>query len=112
MSAFHKIVIDQGADFKLEVKWKGSNGVPINLTGYTGAAQVRESYASKKVAMDFIVTLGGEAGTVVLKATALITGALKLKNNSGVYDLKLVDGAGDVKRLLRGTVELVPEVTP
>jgi hypothetical protein len=105
---------EQGATLNRRLIWKDSNGVVINLTGYTARMQVRQSVSSAVKLMDLTtenggIVLGGSAGTVDIKATAAAMAAMTWKR--GVYDIELISADGTVTRLLSGDVELVPEVT-
>lgn len=55
------------------------------------------------------ISLGGVAGTVTINLSPIETAALTWK--SAVYDLEIVFGNGDVRRLLAGSVSVSPEVT-
>jgi ubiquitin-activating enzyme E1-like protein len=90
------------------------NGKPTILTGYTARMQVRATIAASSALLDLTtanggVTLGGTAGTIRILATATQTAALTI--NEGFYDLELIDGAGAVRRLLKGSVTVSKEVT-
>jgi hypothetical protein len=90
----------------------GASPLPVDLTGYTGSMQFRQSPYSSTILYDATsdLVLGGTAGTITLtipaSATALFTWW------TGVYDLILTDGSGNVTRLLEGTVNVSPGVTP
>lgn len=108
------IYIEQGATYRLNITWKDSGGTPIDLTGYTARMQVRHSYKSDTVLLNFTtengaITLGGAAGTITIVGLATLTEDVPAK--AGVWDLELVDGDGNVTRLLQGAVEVSPEVT-
>jgi len=115
-AANYTITIEQGSVFDLNLVYKDSNEVPINLTGYSARMQVRQKYSSPDPllslsTLDGSITLGGALGTIHAKATASMTQALTIKQ--GVYDLELVppSGAGDAFRLVEGIVIVTPEVT-
>lgn len=106
--------IEQGATWSRRFTWKDSAGVPVNFTTYTARMQIR----SQRAAPDFLVeltsanggiVLGGAAGTVDLRQTAVQTAAFAWA--SGVYDLELVAADGTVTRFLEGEVEVSREVT-
>lgn len=114
-AANYDIIIEQGSVFDLNLVYKDSNEVPINLTGYSARMQVRQKYSSPDPLLSLVsptnITLGGALGTIHAKATASMTQALTIKQ--GVYDLELVppSGAGDAFRLVEGAVIVTPEVT-
>lgn len=113
-AATHDIVIEQGATFRLNLLWKDSSDVPINLTGYTARMQVRRKHADPTILLNFTtengaIALGGAAGTIQVTGLATLTDDVPAK--PGVYDLELVSAGGVVTRLVQGSVTITPEVT-
>jgi hypothetical protein len=110
----YDLEIKQGATLSLTATWKDSTGTAVNLTGYTARLQVRATYDSSSTILSLTsaagITLGGAAGTIAITATATVTAALTAPF-SGVYDLELVSGGGEVTRLLEGTATVSPEVS-
>lgn len=116
MAAFKlKLSIDQGATFTRQVTWKtGKPATPVDLTGCTARMQIREEIESAEVLVSLTtanggITLGGAAGTVVLRIEATATAAFQW--TAGVFDLEIEFADGTVRRLLAGTVSVSPEVT-
>lgn len=113
-AGYHDILIEQGATFRLSLVWKDSNGVPVNLTGYSARMQVRRTVNNPTKLLDFTtsngaITLGGATGTVTVVGAATLTDDVPPR--SGVYDLELQSADGTVTRLLEGKVTITPEVT-
>lgn len=110
----YDLEIKQGATLSLTATWKDSNGAAVNLTGYTARMQVRATYDSSATILSLTsssgITLGGVAGTIAISASAMVTAALTAPW-SGVWDLELVSGSGEVTRLLEGAASVSPEVT-
>ena len=110
----YDLEIKQGATLSLTATWKDSAGTAVNLTGYTARLQVRATYDSSSTILSLTsaagITLGGAAGTIAITASATTTAALTAPL-SGVYDLELVSGGGEVTRLLEGTATVSPEVS-
>jgi len=110
----YDLEIKQGATLSLTATWKDSTGTAVNLTGYTARLQVRATYDSSSTILSLTsaagITLGGAAGTIAITASATTTAALTAPF-SGVYDLELVSGGGEVTRLLEGTATVSPEVS-
>jgi len=110
----YDLEIKQGATLSLTATWKDSAGTAVNLTGYTARLQVRATYDSSSTILSLTsaagITLGGAAGTIAITASAATTAALTAPW-SGVYDLELVSGGGEVTRLLEGTATVSPEVS-
>ena len=110
----YDIVADQGATFSRVITWKDSDGVPIDLNGYSARMQLRSQIDSAGAAVFELTTengrisLGGTAGTITLSAAATATAAVPA--DTYVYDLELVEGA-TVTRLIQGEFELRGEVT-
>jgi len=103
------IVIDQGADFTTDINVLDNAGVPINLTSYTGAAQMRKHYTST-TAYDFDVTIAGANGIVTLSMSANTT--TNITAGRYVYDCEVTDTvANTVSRLVEGIVTVTPNVT-
>jgi hypothetical protein len=117
MSAPFKLplTIYQGATFRKIVTWKaGEPPVGVNLTDCSARMQVREKLESAEVLLSFTtengrISLGGSNGAVTLQLDSLTTAGLEWR--AGVYDLEIEFSNGDVRRLLQGTVKVLPEVT-
>lgn len=113
-AAQHDIAIEQGATFRLNLVWKDSNDVPVDLTGYIARMQVRGSFSDANIQLNLTtengaIVLGGAAGTIAVTAAATFTDDIKIR--AGVYDLELQASDGTVTRLVQGKVKISPEVT-
>ena len=110
-----KLLIEQGATFEKVISWKaGTPALPVNLTGCTARAHVRNELADETTLLELTtenggITLGGALGTITLALSATATAALTWV--TGVYDLEIVYADGKIRRLLAGTVSVSPEVT-
>ena len=107
-----KLICKQGETFTRTITWK-TDDVPVDLTGYTAAMQVRSSYSSTTAVVSLTtsnggLTLGGAAGTIEVFISAVATSAIPAGNY--VYDLELTTGT-TVTRLLEGQFYVSPEVT-
>lgn len=111
----YKVEIVQGATLRDVVTWRtGTPPVAVDLTDCTARMQVRERVASPDVLLELTtenggIILGGAAGTVTLYMSDEETAAIDW--SAGVYDLEIVLANDDVRRLLAGTVVVLPEVT-
>jgi hypothetical protein len=106
------LTIYQGATFRKSLVWK-SDGVVVDLTGYTARMQIRESIDATDSLLDLTtendrIVITEVEGKVELVISAADTAALSFV--SGVYDLELVSGT-EVTRLCGGKVKLSREVT-
>jgi hypothetical protein len=112
----HNITIEQGATFRLSLKWETKDGLgvvtPVNLTSYTARMQVRQNSTATTPVLSLVspthITLGAD-GTIEVEATPTQTAAIDIR--AGVYDLELEDSYGRVTRFVQGKVTVSPEVT-
>lgn len=107
------LTFPQGATWSFSLAWNDDDGDPINLTGYSAAMQVRQTYKSTtpvvSVSSGSGITLGGALGTVAVQVSATTTDDIKAGRY--VYDLELTSAGGEVTRLIEGTLTVTPEVT-
>lgn len=119
-AAYHRITVEQGASFALDLTYADSAGDPIDLTGYSGRGQIRLTAQTNTTLASFAVTItdavAGEV-TVTLSASALvgnaaIVGLAHDDYTHAVYDIELYTAQdADVIRLLHGPCRISPEVT-
>jgi hypothetical protein len=102
------LVIDQGTTFSYTIYLNDTNGMPQDLSDYTGRAQMRKSYGSTSYTA-FTVAVGGAAGSVTVSLSATQTATLKAGRY--VYDVEMVNVNNTVSRLAEGIVTVNPEVT-
>jgi hypothetical protein len=109
----YNIQIDQGATYTLALSYKDSAGVPINLTNYTAAMQLRKTVESATASL----SLTSSSGIVITGATGLLnititaTQSRDLDPDIYVYDLEITSSAGVVTRLIEGSAVVSAEVT-
>jgi len=105
------IIVDQGASFETDLTIENANGSAFNLTGYTGAAQMRKSYASTN-STSFTVDFADDrtTGTVTLSMPANTT--VNLTPGRYLYDMEIyTSGNTTVTRVLEGLVTVTPGIT-
>ena len=102
------LIIDQGTTFSTSVDITDENDLPINITGYTGSAQIRKHYTSSS-STPFAVTVSGLDGVVTLSLTSTQTGALVAGRY--VYDVELTNSSNVISRIVEGIVTVTPQVT-
>jgi hypothetical protein len=112
-AATYNCIVDQGADWYVTFVYKDSAGVAIDLTGYTAAMMVRDTYADTTTDLSLTsssgITITPLTGTLQVRATATQTAAIAA--GSYVYDLEITS-AGSIKtRLVQGKITVSPEVT-
>ena len=107
----NSVIIDQGADFYLNVTWLDPNGNPYNLTGYTATFTLRQDFGKPIIwtlTESSGLTLGGSAGTIVIHATSAQT-----SQPEGSYVAELMVANGSVKTsLIKGHIVLKAKVAP
>jgi len=116
MAVAYNVVIDQGADWFLNVNYDNPNGTPVNLSGYSSALQLR-SYPDAPTAVLSLtssagggITITGVSGLVAIHATATQTRAID--EGTYYYDLEITDTfTGIVTRLVQGQAVVSAEVT-
>jgi len=102
------ITIDQGTDFSTEIDVLDENGDVVDLTGYSGAAQMRKHYTSS-TSTAFNVAINASGGTVTLSMNAATSA--NVTAGRYVYDCELTSSGNTVSRLVEGIVTVTPQVT-
>ena len=120
LAGTYNITSEQGSTFSriITVEYPDPNDastmLPFNFTGYTGRMQIRRTIESPDVMIELTTANSGiqytnaASGELTVRMTAVQTAALL---TSGVYDLEIISGAGEVSKLLKGAFTLLPEVT-
>lgn len=97
----YNISLQRRADYSITLQFKDSAGVPINLTGWTVAAQAWNQGRTSKYA-DFTVTYTNRStGTV---AIALTDEQTAIFPNEAYYDVLLTNGSGLKEYYLEGII--------
>jgi len=106
----YNLVIDQGSDFALDLVIKQA-GTALNLTNYSGRAQLRTSVAASSASATFSVTVTNATnGALKMQLPAATSAALTA--GQYVYDLEIYTANDSiVKRIVQGNVTITPEVT-
>ena len=110
MATTYNLAIDQGTDFSNTFTLKDSSNTVRNLTGYTGKAQLRRSYASTSNVAFTINIASPTNGNVVVTLSNAVTA--NLKYGRYFYDLELtLTSANTIERAFEGIATVFPEVT-
>jgi hypothetical protein len=127
----YSFVIEQGATTKFEVQYLDSNGVPIDLTNYSGRMQIASDYASN-ASRTVYITLSSSlnpdgtglnfsgsngstpptSGSIGIYIAACTSSLFSF--STAKYDLEIYSGSGVCPytvRLLEGQVNLSNQVT-
>lgn len=102
------LLIDQGSTYSTTLSLTTETDEAMDLTGYSGAAQIRKHYTSSN-SYSFVVDLNSVAGTVLLSMSANTTA--NLTAGRYVYDVEIVSASGAVTRVVEGIVTVTPNVT-
>lgn len=114
------LVIRQGGTFgPITCTLKNSGGTPINLTGYTVAAQIRKTPSSRKATGCAAVCtiVDGPAGQFSFEFTAANTASLYAGEDENsedslyFWDMELIQPDSKVMPLVYGKVRVFREVT-
>ena len=113
MAEQYNFIIDQGADWYLNIVYKDSTGAAINLTGYTAAMQFRQTASSTTAALSLTtgsgITITGATGNLSIVASAAQTGGMEAAKYD--YDLEITSSTGVVTRLIQGVATVNAQVT-
>lgn len=110
----YNVELRTGVDFDLSLTWyqASSDTNPVDLTGYTGKAQIRDRAGNAVLTFqttDDTMTLGGAAGTVAIHRGAADT--VSLEPGAYDYDIVVTAPAGQKYTLLCGQALVVEGVT-
>lgn len=107
------LIINQGDTWNVTIIWTDSEGEPVDLSGVTGAMQLRRFFGYP-VLLDITTENGrmeivGPEGRIEISVDNDTMAAIKL--SAGVFDLKLTYPDGVRTTLMRGEYQLRYEVT-
>jgi hypothetical protein len=108
MASTKNLVVDQGATFTEYVQYLDNSKVPISLTGYTVASQMRRSYYSANATTITASIVDSANGNVQISLSA--TETANLRAGRYFYDIEASSGIV-VKRILEGIITVYPGVT-
>ena len=106
----YNLVIDQGSDFALDLVIKEA-GSALNLSNYSGRAQLRTSVTASSASASFTVTVTNAAnGALKMQLPAATSSGISA--GQYVYDLEIYTANDSiVKRIMQGDATITPEVT-
>ena len=128
----YSFTIEQGSTLSFELQYKTAAGVPIDLSGYEGAMQIRSTYSGSGTTYLTLTSSIGDtytktSGSAFLSmsgsnlTTSLVSGSIGVYigwaatdaltfTDTAYYDLELTSGEDRI-RLLEGQVKLSKQVT-
>ena len=110
MAVLSNLSVDQGTDFSAEVVVEDSSGDVANLSGYTGAGQIRKTYTSTAFTAFGVTVTNAASGLLTLTLSNTVTNAMKAGRY--VYDVEITKTSnGEKTRVVEGQVTINPGVT-
>lgn len=110
MAVYSDLSIDQGADFSAEIVVEDATGTVANLTGFTGAGQIRKTYSSSTATNFGVVVSSAANGILTISLANSVTAAMKAGRY--VYDVEITQTSnGEKTRVVEGQVTIHPGVT-
>src|SRR6056300_1450224 len=110
MATISNLTIDQGTDFDITVNVDADDGGSLDLTGYTGRAQIRKSYSSL-TAIDFTVSIILPTTDGQLRLSLPASTSNTMKPGRYLYDLEIESSTGKVTRVIEGQITITPSIT-
>ena len=102
------LLIDQGSTYSVNLEVKDANNDLVNLTGYSGAGQIRKQYTSNSATAFSISVYSNGTVTAALSANQ----TANLVSGRYVYDIEIVHAIlGTVIRVVEGQVTVTPRAT-
>lgn len=109
-AGYQELFIEQGSDYITTITLDDVNGVPFDLTDYTGKSQIRKSYYSSNATAEFTITITDpETGAIGLNLDSANTA--NIAAGRYVYDVVIVNDSNIKTRVLEGIVNVLPQVT-
>ena len=110
MANISNIYIDQGSDYSSVVTVTTANGLPLDLTGYTGKSQVRKSYSSSLAYTFTCDVIDAAAGKIRISMVAAYTETIP--PGRWLYDVEITQtSSGKRKRVVEGIATVTPQIT-
>ena len=109
MAVLSNLSVDQGSDFSAEVVVEDSSGDVANLSGYTGAGQIRKTYTSTAFTAFGVVVTNATNGLLTLTLANTVTNGMKAGRY--VYDLTVTSASSITTRVVEGQINVTPSVT-
>ena len=112
MAARANYIIDQGANFSSTVTVKDSQGVALNLTGYTASANMALGHASTRTRTALTIEFASDRTTGEITISLTPTQTAALEEGRYVYDVEVTKtDDSTVTRVIQGIVTVSPNAT-
>lgn len=109
MATISNLYVDAGSTYSNIITVAGSNGAPLNLTGYTVASQMRKSYQSTSYySFTASIYIAGQ-GKIRLQLTDEQSEVIP--PGRYIYDVEITSPTGVATRVVEGIVTVTPQIT-
>jgi hypothetical protein len=109
MAAQTNFYIDTGSNFGAVISVKGTDGLPLNLTGFTVDSYIRKSYASK-THINFNASIFSQTGGQI-RVSLTNTSTNDVKPGRYMYDVEIESPLGERLRVAEGIIIFTPQIT-
>lgn len=109
MAAITNFYIDTGSTFGAIITVRGSDGLPLNLSGYTVDSYIRKSYASRthiNFNAEIYSAIGGQ-----IRVSLTSTSTNGIKPGRYMYDIEIANNLGERLRVSEGIIIFTPQIT-
>jgi len=107
----NNIIIDTGAHFSRDFYLDNIDGTPLDLTGYTGASQIRKHPDSVNATVSFTVSFIDRTNGRIRVSLGRTTTA-EIKPGRYMYDVMLTDDSDNKSIVIEGNVLASQDITP
>jgi hypothetical protein len=111
MSSTYNITATQGNTLMLTVTANDSNGVPINLSGYSARGYIKNSYSNNEILFDMQPQIDPSYVNGIVNISGHATGMAAMPVGVFPYDLEIESSGGYVTKFLCGYINIFPECT-
>lgn len=111
MAEYVELFMDQGTDFSTTISINDDNtNIAVNTGGYVVTSQMRKSLLSANATESFICTVTDAANGEITMFMASANTA-NIRPGSYFYDVRILDNANVVSRLIEGVIFVQPGIT-
>jgi hypothetical protein len=101
----------QGDTFTFNLVLKGNGGTPLDISGWTGIAQIKKADGSAGETPSLDLEIGGTDGIIQISLTGTETSALEPESGPYKYDVQLTDTAGNKRTFIGGTIVITEDIS-
>jgi len=109
MAAITNFYIDTGSAFGAVITVRGSDGLPLNLAGFTVTSYIRKSYSSR-THINFNAQIYSEVGGQI-RVSLNHTDTDGIKPGRYMYDVEIENDVNERLRVSEGIIIFTPQIT-